>query len=344
MIDKETVVFIVHTEYHLLQAIGIIESYYHTEKYHPIIYRVSPISNGRLCNINKQYLNADYKEFLYDYRRPDNKIKGWIYELIFFKPSILFLFNEDKFWTTYLLKKLHSISCRIVLAPDGAKVYDNFHLRGIGLFVKYIKNIYFSIRTGLLFPFPSVERCYASNRFIDEVWVEYPQSYINNTRKKVVQYSITEWDRTRTIMNRVFGYDSKDVPDKPIILYIDSSITEESYYNKVIKLLQTIQKLYPEYPLYIKCHPVSGDVARTHFKALENVHFMKTDIPAELIIASLSNSILVSVVSTSMLLNNPSCKYMWFYPYFSEIIDNKSFKNPTTHIKEYSSLLFGRDE
>jgi len=332
------IVFIVHTEYHLIQAVGIIETHYKSEDYYPIIYRVSPLVNGRIGSINEKELNAEFREFLYDYRRPDNKVKAWANEIVKEHPIRLFIFNEEKFWVTYLLKRLSAVSCVIALAPDGAKAYNNFHIERNKYVLELCKSIYYSFRAGMLSTFPLVEKCYASNKYINEVWVEYPSFYNNNTQKKVVEYHLTEWEKTREILNKVFRFNSIDIPTKPIILYIDSSVTDDCYYDRVISMLRIIQCNNPNYNLFIKCHQVSESIAKEHFKTIGNVHFFESSTPAELIIASLKESILVSVVSTSMLLFNPTCEYIWLYPCFQDLLNLKTFINPTSHIKVISSI------
>lgn len=340
----KSVIFIVHTEYHLLQSIGIIETYYKDSSFHPIIYRVSPSENGRIRKINKEKINAEYRSFVYNYRLPGKGVKEWLKKIIEIKPNILYIFNEDKFWMTFLLSKLSALSCKIILAPDGAKVYDDFRISTTEYLKKTFKNIFFSLRSGIPFPIPRTEKCYASNKYIDEVWVEFSDYYNNRTNKTIVEYSIEGWEKTRMVLNEVFMFDAKDVVKEPIILYIDSSIVNEDYYKRVIELLESLHRSYPKLPLYIKCHQVSERIAKEHYKSISNVHFFNSDVPAELIIASLNDSILVSLVSTSMLLNNPTCKYMWFYPCFQDFLDVKTLRNPTKHIKVYTSFDIYCDE
>jgi len=109
-----------------------------------------------------------------------------------------------------------------------------------------------------------------------------------------------------------------------------------------IGVLRKLMEKYPESKIYIKYHPLTSEVKMNKYKELDNVVVIDSQIPAELFISQLKNSLILSICSTSMFINNENCKFYWL----NEIQENnnvtrlKRFNiiNPTNHIISAKSV------
>ena len=338
--QMKTIVYMVNTEYHLYVTIGIICKYY-SENYNNIIYRVSPIGGKRLNNINLRGVkNTTYKEILYNYSKPDKKLKEKLDELIAIRPDKFFFYLENKFWLNYLLKKLHKSGTKIILGPDGMKAYNDKYNSIWKIKKSIIRNLFLSLKCRLWGVWPLIERYYATSKYIDEVWVENLPLYKNRTNKVARAFSMPQDMIFFTLLNKVFCAKEDDfLPLKgQTILFIDSPIIKKEYIEKTIDILSAFQSAHPDRRLLIKMHQLSSATAKQTYSDKLNVEYLDSNYPAELYIANAENAIIISLVSTSLLFYNPNCKYYWTYQLYGDMFDYSKLKNPTHHIKTISQL------
>ena len=334
-------VFFVNTEYHLVITLGIIRQYYSVD-YENTIIRISPVEKHRLNNLSFDATSIDYSEIIYDYSHPTKKLKSDLQAIIDLRPHTLFFFLENKFWMNYFLSRLHKSGTRIVLCPDGMKAYNNIHSFSNALYLKALFKGFVNLIQANLFPsFPHIERKYASSWYIDEVWVEYPLSFNNQSLKRVVEFHYTVDDSLVELLNRVFCVEEKDigiVRKKPSILFIDSAYQSVGYYNRTIELLSAFVARHPEMDILIKYHPLSKEMARKAYSRIQGVYELNPDYPAEIYVAAAKDSIVVSMVSTSELFYNPSCSYYWIYKLYKDMYDYGGLSNPTSYIHVINSI------
>lgn len=332
------VVFMVNTEYHLLMSLGIIRKYY--KKGHNIyIYRVSPINGTRLNRINLCDSDILYKEILYDYSHPNYNLKEKINELIELKPEVFFFFLENKFWMNYLFSKMHKNGTKIILAPDGMKAYNDKKVAFVKVVKSYLLGLINSFESRIFY-LPFVEKYYATSRYIDEIWVENSSKFKNRTNKKVFEFIIPYDESFIAELNKVFKINNDDfgIMNKKTILFLDSSFSSESYFNNTVNILKELQKKYPDRTLIIKLHQLSSCSAKQRYESISGAIFVESHYPAELYIANAKDSLVVSLISTSLLFYNPCCRYFWIYPMFKNIADYSKILNPTKHIKVANNI------
>ena len=336
-----TIVFLVNTEYHVLLSLGIVCRYFPTD-YHIVIYRHSPVGGKRLNNLSFPRTGIEYRELISDYAHPNSDIWKLLDEIVDLHPQQFFFFNEyRKDWANYLFAKLHNKGTKIILGPDGMKVYGNKPVSTKTMLKNATKTFLFAINshTSPTKVGPYFIRHYASSKYIDEVWMECPDAYDNFTKKKIVEFHLPspEENNFLNLMNIVFNVDPEDMlPLKnKSILFMDSPIKNDCYLTQSINILKTVQQKYPERKILIKPHQLSFPNVLSAYKALENVSIIESRYPAELYIANATDSIVLSLISTSLLFYNPNCRYYWTYPLFDDLYNDKykSVINPTKHIK-----------
>lgn len=331
-IVMKDIVFMVNTEYHLILSIGIMDRYF-KDNYRITICRVSPIDGNRLNNVNFDNSSMEYVEILYDYSNPNRELKKRLDRIIAIKPAVFFFFLENKFWMNYLFSRLHDLGAKIILGPDGMKTYNNVAIPSRRVLRKMFSGLVFGMKTGL-FSIPFVEKHYATSKYIDEVWVENATKFQYQGKKKVFEFNISVTPEFLRDLNAIFSTKESDFSllKENAILYLDCPISSNGYYERVVNMLKQIQERHPTRKLAVKLHPRSSEIVKKMFNSLNNITFLKSQYPAELYIANAKDSLIVSVVSTSLLFFNPNCKYFWVYPVFNDICNYSRINNPTKHI------------
>jgi len=334
----KSIVFMVNTEYHLLLSVGIIQQYFNSG-YKLLIYRVSPKDGTRLNNVCFNSSDIIYKQIIYDYRHPQIHLKVHLNEIIDVHPDIFFFFLENKFWMGYFFSRLHKKGTKIILGPDGMKAYSDYTVPLLSIVKNTFKGFVYSIESKIFFP-PFVERCYATSKYIDEVWVDNKEKFKNRTNKKVIEFIIPHDESYVADLNKIFMVKKEDflLMKEKTILFLDSPFSSEPYYDKTIHILKELQNKYTDRKLAIKLHQLSSNKARKKYRSISGVFFVESQYPAELYIANAKDCIVVSLISTSLLFYNPCCRYYWIYPMFKQIVDYSNIKNPTKHIKVVESI------
>ena len=337
----KSIVFLVNTEYHVLLSLGIICRYFPND-YHIVIYRHSPVAGKRLNHLSFSGTGIEYRELISDYAHPNNDIWKLLDEIVDRQPQQFFFFNEyRKDWANYLFAKLHEKGTKIILGPDGMKVYGNKPIPVKTMLKNATKTFLFALRshTSPTKVGPYFIRHYASSKYIDEVWMECPEYYKNFSKKKVVEFHLPSPDDNNylCLLNSVFMVKLDDVSplkDK-VILFLDSPIRKDCYLPQTVNILKTVRQKYPDRRLLVKPHQLSTPKALKTYQTLSNVSIIESRYPAELYIANAIDAIVISLISTSLLFYNPNCRYYWTYPLFEELYNDwyKDISNPTKHIK-----------
>lgn len=338
----KNIVFIIHTEYHLIEAVSYILNEYHEGEYKPYIYRISLTDSHRLdrFSIQKEYIPAVYREIRYEYNyKFDKAFKNCLEEIVTLSPDVLVIFDEGQYWYPYLLNRIKKeCSTTIVMAPDGTNVYYNDDLSLEYRFKYFVHSIQFNYTHHLLPPFIPVihKHHYAYTKEIDELWMEYTTSFNNFYKKKVCQKPIYNSKLIRDTINRIFQYECKEANDKSVVLF-DAPYSNDTI-DHCVELLKWMKLRYPNYNYLIKLHPHASKYAIEAYKTLDFVSYLSNKYPAELYIQNMHGSIYFSVHSTAMLSYNPTCHYFWTSPMVFEKKINELLINPTEYIHEISSF------
>lgn len=330
----EKVVFIVHTEYHLMETIGYITHYFPDSLYDIYIFIFSVKNGGRIkvsdlnfdsFNIKVVYVSYEQESY---FSLHNKRMLGNIINL---DPSIMFIFTEFHYWKQYLVSKLHKKGCKIILAPDGAHAYSDktFTPRSN---IKYMLRSFFINLTNLTIPPFFIKRGkynYAYLKHIDEVWVDNAAIFKNRNNHQVKEtLSFGEID-SLTNIKRIYNADDLKTIEN-CVLFIDQPIDEISQLNEIIDVIKTVAHR-TKYPVYIKMHPNSNSNVVDIYKQ-NGFIVLPNNLPAELYIQNLENSIILSLFSTALFLDNKTCRFYWIYPMFDFYKKTLNIKNPTDHI------------
>lgn len=335
------IVFIIHTEYHLLFALKIVLAIHHGEKDNLyIIYRLSPKGSKRLNQeLNFEGTGIEYRQIIYNNRNYQAKeLRSKVDGIIMTKPDALYVFNESQKVYPYLFRRLKKIGCRIVLCPDGANVYaNNTPLKE--RFIQFINGNVFlwTNRFSSFLPFPS--KHYAYHKEIDDVVVENRESYHNLTNKNVICISKTDYSRESFIYlsNRVFHFNPSTVQiPEGSLLWIDQPV--EGMEESKRRFLIGLKKRFEQRTVFIKPHPHSFPDEIKHLECIDGVKILRLDIPVELLLDNLNGVGILSAYSTAMYYYNPRCRYYWVSPLFKELPEEYSKLATFGHIKVVNSI------
>ena len=181
---------------------------------------------------------------------------------------------------------------------------------------------------------------YAYLKSTQKVYLTFPEAYKNWNRKKLEKIEMIPIPELNQALKKVFRWDDALLPEREkIIFYLNQPMHDDGVDE--FRLLIDFQELFPENKIYMKSHPHITKDKIELYKKLKNVEIIDSPIPAELFIMNLYDSIIISMISTAMFLNNPENKYFYHYKLLEN--DLKRFKrykicNPAPHITAVEKL------
>lgn len=337
------IVFIVHTEYHLMAAISIINQYYGDDRVN--IYQILPYNFPRLTqNFNTDYSSFKYKKIYYKNTFfKDKRFKFELLDIVKQKPDECVIFQEHELWMPFLLNKLNKNKTTIYLAPDGAKVYNNKKYTFRNRFRSNLKSLLYRYSNNMFsFDFILMGKYYGASKYVDYISVENESAFNNRYNKKIKRIKVLSNKSVLEEAYRIFNF--KGLPNyiTPLknLLFIDNPISNEAYLDKNVLIIREFLKFLPEYKLIIKLHPLSPKEKEEFYKnQFKDVIFLPQNFPIEIYMLSFKESVFISSHSASFLLENSSCRYFWFYPLLKDVMPiSFIMKNPTDYIKEINSF------
>lgn len=350
MHKREKILFIVGTEYHTLVTLSAISDLYSDpSKFEITIYQTNSDNRNRTRdNIQLNLPHVQYKSFTVNSRHQNLRdeliaelkiIEGFGYD-------ILVIFNEHVEINVYLAKSLSARGAHIILAPDGMKSYDKltqiaprwslkFSLRYRNFVKKHNLNKRFN------FVWPRMR--YAFLKEVNEVWITSPMHFENWNNKTVTKFDVMQTPKAIELINRFFSFNPEKemaITEKVIFLIcMPPKYQALEDFNE--ELIQTLLVKFPEYKFMLKLHPATNAYQIERLQRFDRCILIQSHIPAELFIAQLKNSIVISYWSTSSLIDNPQCRFYWLVRI---VLNSKSVSgilnipNPTTHITEVKSI------
>jgi hypothetical protein len=330
--EKKIVTF-VHTEYHLLlfvnnllneQKVGVKNKHFlfirGKEKF-----RISKDVDLSIFPIEVQFVSQEFSI----YKSLNEKSNSFLEEIYSLQPNEFVFYQEMDLLMVVLVNQLKlRFETKIILLQDGLKPYNLLKFNSLSL-MKYhhqtnvwMKKNGFSIDSWLS---PFWSHRFAFLKEIDEVFLTFPEAYINWNNKSIKKIDFLNLESLKNNLERIFHWDQNLLNEKEkVILYMSQPMHDDGKAEA-----NFIQKLTIKFPLnqvYIKLHPLTAQNKIDEYLKYPNFKLIRSTIPAELFIMQLQSSIILSVNSTSMFLDNRNCK---FY-YLSEI-----FKNDIKRLKRY---------
>ncbi|MCK9488774.1 MAG: alpha-2,8-polysialyltransferase family protein [Xanthomonadales bacterium] len=346
----ERIVFVINTEYHLLVACSLICDEYHDRSRFAVqVVEAGSANSPRRRNIvNRSALGVVYDEWDVDSQgtADGNGLGDRVNSLLEAPIDTLVIFLEHHPLNILLAQQVRRKVGTVALAPDGVRPYYQLNFGALRQLVIRFKR-FFQVRSelralNLPHRFPYLPRNgYGEAAYVDQIWAVHPEHVKNRSGKPVRRISVLSsakaWDTAAALFDFEPGADTGSA--EKVAFYVNNLLYDEQLYDEEIKVLRHLYEVSGG-RLFIKLHPQTPAVHRDRMAAT-GATLIETSIPAELYIARLRHSIVVSGWSASLTIENPSCHFYWLTEYFRELgcmyapID---LVNPTTYIHEARNL------
>jgi hypothetical protein len=346
---KQRILFLVHTEYHVMVALSLIaDKFSSISDYQVDIIQTQTKKKNRFqfdlnTNIasNVSYNVMYYEELDFNYNSALVQMLQQIFNTHY---AVFVLFNHHAYLPAYMAKILYKKGTEIHLAPDGMKVYNTnrkitprWSLKAAFEFQKFSRANQFE------FQWHVPKLGYANLKEIKKLYIDFPQAYDNYTHKIIEEFNVLHSPLAKKMVSNYFNFkitDDLERTDK-VIMYINQATRNEPLYDFEIEVLQFLALNYPNYQLVVKLHPSTEPKQFEKMKRISGIQFISKSYPAELYIAQLVNSMVVSFFSTACLINNENSRIYWLTNIIKErniMLDFVSIQNPTSHILEVKDL------
>lgn len=341
---KQKICFLVHTEYHLLLTLHYINQKYNDVSLFEITLVLKRTSKS---NRLKQDLDLSFLPFTFivlDFDLSlDKKLsileKNALDNLLALQFDYFIFFQEQDPISVIIINEYRARNTQIYLFQDGLKPYVIHSMSFSPMLLlnnikqnRWIRNNGYKVNDYLSF---INCKMYGFIKGIDKLVLTFPKFYLNWNNLSIEKTDIQITPEFSALIKRVFHWEDRLLKDrKGIIFFMNQPMHDDGSFE--VKILKHLQLKYPTAPIYIKNHPLTSKVKLEAYKSLNDVTIIDSKIPAELFIGMLEDSIVLSVCSTSMFIDNPLCKfyYMFDIKEHNNIVRLKKYNliNPTTHV------------
>lgn len=309
--------FLARTEYHLFLIINRILQC--QDQYH-VVYLLSEPHGKRLTlDLNLEiFKNAEFRristEIKLDEELPVNLVEE-VQEWIRADFASINVFQEQDPFIIYVLRyfKRANFKGDIALFQDGLKPYNDligYSLGSIKVDLKFSKFLKLNNLPGFSIKEILTSKRYAAKSEINTVYLSYPDVYNNWNNKDVVRIEFVDHELLKRTVEKVFKWSDGLIKNKSEILLYLSQPTHSDGKEEVALIKRVVQKL--NRPLVIKLHPLTSNEQIELFKTFgDKVELIQSQVPAEIFIMNIKNSILVSLNSTSFLYHTEGNSYYY---------------------------------
>lgn len=331
-----TNLFLIHTEYHLMLTIRLVSSCFSDDENH--VYYTLGRLNQDLFKKNQFGL------VFHELPRKDYGVRDVFDGMSSLNPSRFLLFQDNSSDNIYLLYRFHRRGVTVSLVQDGYKPYPVWHRKHLPLvIVKETFALYHQMfrRHAIIPSFFLVSYKYGSLRYIDELWLEYPDKLPYLTKKQLCLIPSFTNDSLSKCLS-LFEY-TPDIDLNNVVLYIGQPLRGVALRKRELEIMGQIINLHRDKLFIYRPHPLQLKEQVDEVVKLDGISLYDRPIPIELLMVSLHDSIIISPWSTALLTNNDSCRYYWLYNLMSEDESigktiQMEFVNPTHHIIEVNSI------
>jgi len=334
----KNVLFQVATEFHYMISCSIIDKFYDPSMFNINIVICSR-NTSRLSTLNfdKRF---NYIIVKYDHNTNEQypdimKLMEFIYANNFYS-FYSFLYHDPLF--VYLSNYLRNSGTKVYLVPDGMIAYVKFSNANVrSRLTNSINSYRFFRRHHLKFNRIWLTSWnFGRNGYYDYI-IAFSKELPFISSKKIIELDYSLSLSSLKNLKNSFGVDFSHYPslDRTVLIIND----RHKLPKYKTELIESVRKYYPQHTILYKKHPN---------QEVENLTYLGSDIfgideifPVELLIASLTNSVIISVYSTSMLYYNPSCVYFYSFPVCvasGEFRDDILRIVPKSHIKVLKNL------
>lgn len=325
-------IFLIHTEYHLLMTIRIILSNFKNCDNYIYIASANRIPGNYVSN----YSNIHFRRL----EAVNYGNYNTINEFISLKSENFFFFQDNSSDNIYIAFHLQRKKIKVALVQDGLKPYPKWHRKHLvlSLFRETFQFYMQMFRRKAVIPSLFLKSYkYGHLKYVDQLWVDYPDKLSSKTNKEIIRIP----DMSKEISDEIesiLSYRPMANLDN-VILYIGQPL-KPILWKKEIEIINLIKANNPQMQFLYKVHPNTKNEQLENYKSINAFSFVKDNIPAELIIAAMNRSIIVSIYSTALITNNPNCKFYWTRKLYGDsgIFTQLEIINPTSHIIEVENV------
>lgn len=341
---RKKICFFIHTEYHLLLSIHTIQQKYsNTNSYEVIlILKINNKSNRLNQELNFSGLPFEVRYFDIQINLElklcrEDKIK--LDALLGLEFTEFNFFQEQDPIVVILISTYKQKGTIINLFQDGLKPYITHTMSfSPSLWINDIKQNNWirknNYRTLNYFSFFN-SKMYGFLKGIDQLFLTFPEVFINWKNLPITTIKPEYTIDFLTVLKQVFYWVDALLGEKErVIFFMNQPMHDDGSFE--VNMLQRLQNKYPGTKVYIKNHPLTSKLKLKSYEKLSNVTIIDSKIPAEIFISQLKDSIILSVCSTSMFINNPSCKFYYTFAVKEhnniQRLNKFDVINPTEHV------------
>lgn len=311
-------VYLVLTEYQLLQAINISMSVYNDSTQVNIIYIVRNGKRLMTINADKIWSLDNIKIIILD-NETDHKIVEKIRNEI---PNHFLFFQGGSAVNVFLAYTFSKKDVEISLGPDGYGPYAVFNKKNYLLSVirdSYKQNFYLlskKLFSGKIHRFDYYR--YGNHSFIDNLWITHPDQYLHRAKNKVNIIKLPNFNlKCINFIKEMFNFEG-DFPMENVIYFFNQPFKKGVIEQEYVFLKEVIET-FPEKQIIIKLHPLSDPKIKILYKKLKQVQLIDTNLPAEVLLLSLKNCIVFTGWSAVLITENKTCNYYFNYPFYKDL-------------------------
>jgi len=336
----KNVLFQVATEFHYMISCSIIDKFYDPSKFNINIVICSR-NTSRLSTLNFDkrfnYIIVKYDHSTNEQYPDIMKLMEFIYANKFYS-FYSFLYHDPLFicLSSYLKKR----GTKVSLVPDGMGAYVKYSdLNFRSRYINTINTYRFFKKHQIKFNrFWFTNWNFGKNGYYDQI-IAFSKELPFISSKKISELDYTLSQDALVKLKKSFNVDFSNYPTlNKTVLIINDRVRLPNY---EIELVKAIKKFYPGHTILCKKHP--NQINSSNDVVYDDVFVIEEIFPVELLIASLTNSVIFSLYSNSMLYHNPSCLYFFGFTIgekFGEYRNDILREVPKAHI----NVLEGFDD
>lgn len=332
----------------MLQSVSQVLKLYHDTELFDVELYIRRGKNSTRLNQPLDFSGLPFTHYFFDEEININKplsetAKSAVEVLLAKAPSVFIFFQEQDPLMVILAGRYADNGAEVHLYQDGLKPYVHIRFHSLGLIKHHhTQNVWlskhgFKVDNWLL---PLWSKKYAHIKGIAKVFLTFPESYQNWNGKPIEKMEFLPLAFLNPVLKKLFNWQETLLPEREkIIFYLNQPMRDDGIFET--QLLSKIIERFPDTKIYTKNHPSTSKNKIELYKKLKNLQVIDSPIPAELFIMNLSESIVFSMGSTSMFLDNPGNKFYYIY----ELLENdikrlRRYKmcNPAPHIKSVSNI------
>jgi hypothetical protein len=234
----------------------------------------------------------------------------------------LFVVNAYRPPETYVLSRVNRRKTRTHLMQDGALFYNRIEKSVYKNRIKEMARVYLGLWKKKIFFTDLIlyGRFMETSNYIDELWMTNPDIYVGPKTKKRIN-EITLFPKTESVnkFSQAFRLDNLNGELENYLIYLSVIVRDKTKIPAEIEQIKLLQKKVGKANVLIKMHHYSSDYQFLKMREAFGSNVFRNHVPAEIYIANARNSTVVGCASTSLLYNNPSCKYFALKKMYQDI-------------------------